>query len=121
MAVGYWLALPASALLALGALRSLRLAFRAPDAGRRALHSFLLTVAYALFLSVLFMTLRQPDYGQLKAFYALAAIAPLSIFFALGGSALDAWLEARHATWARVLFYGWLGTFAALLLLCYLG
>jgi len=119
MAAGYWLALPATALLALGAARSLRLAFRDPDGGRRAAHSFLLTLAYTLLLSVLYMTLRQPDYGQAKAFYALASIAPLSIFFALGCGAADAWLEARGASWARALLYGWLGSFCAVLLLSY--
>ncbi|MBW1686778.1 MAG: glycosyltransferase family 39 protein [Deltaproteobacteria bacterium] len=121
MAAGYWLALPATAFLALGAARSLRLAFRDPDAGHRAAHSFLLTLAYTLLLSVLYMTLRQPDYGQAKAFYALAAIAPLSVFFALGCGAADAWLEARGASWARALLYGWLGTFSTVLLLSYAG
>jgi hypothetical protein len=121
MAVGYWLAVPATALLALGAGRGLWLAFRHPDPGHRAVHSFLLTLAYALFLSVLFMTLRQQDYGQAKAFYALASIAPLSVFFALGCGAVDAWLEARRAGWARVLFGAWLATFAAVLWLSYRG
>jgi predicted membrane channel-forming protein YqfA (hemolysin III family) len=119
MAAGYWLALPAAVLLALGAARSLRLAFRDPDAGRRAAHSFLLTLAYTLLLSVLYMTLRQPDYGQAKAFYALAAIAPLSVFFALGCGAADSWLEERGAGWVRALLYGWLGAFSAVLLLSY--
>jgi len=121
MAAGYWLAVPATALLALGAVRGLRLALRDPDGGRRAAHSFLLTLSYTLLLSVLYMTLRQPDYGQAKAFYALAAIAPLSIFFALGCGAVDAWLEERGASWARALLYGWLGAFCAALLLSYAG
>ena len=53
--------------------------------------------------------------------YALAGIAPLSIFFALGYGAADAWLEARGASWARALLYGWLGAFSAVLLLSYSG
>ncbi len=112
MATGYWLALPVTALLAAGAVRSLRLALRSPDASQRAVHSFLLTLAWALLVSVLHMTLRQQDYGQAKAFYAMAGIAPLSVFFALGTGSADRWLEARGATWARALLYGWLGTFA---------
>jgi hypothetical protein len=119
IAAGYWLALPATALLALGVARSLSLAFRDRDAGRRAAHSFLLTLAYTLLLSVLYMTLRQQDYGQAKAFYALATIAPLSIFFGLGCGAADNWLEARGASWARALLYGWLGAFSTVLLLSY--
>ncbi len=113
MAATYWLALPATALLALGALRSLRLALFAPDASLRAVHSFLLTLAWALLVSVLYMTLRQQDYGQAKAFYAMAGMAPLSVFFALGAGAADRWLEARSATWARALLYAGLGTLAS--------
>ena len=37
-----------------------------PDGRCRAVHAFLLTLVYALLLSVLYMTLRQPDYGQVK-------------------------------------------------------
>ena len=48
MAAGYWLALPATALLLLGAGLSLRDALRSPDPDRRAQLSFLCTLAYAL-------------------------------------------------------------------------
>ena len=94
---------------------------RARDPGLRALHSFLLTLGYALFLSVLYMTLRQQDYGQAKSFYAMASIAPLSAFFALGCGSADRWLEAQGATWARALFYGWLGSFAGAVALSFAG
>ena len=119
MAIGYLMALPATLLLGLGAARALRLAFRDPDPGRRAVWSFLLTLAWALLVSVLFMTLRQQDYGQSKAFYGLAAMAPLSLFFALGCGALDDWLAAPRRQALRAVFYGWLGSFAAVLLLSY--
>jgi hypothetical protein len=121
MAAGYWLALPATLLLVFGALSSLGLAFRAADPGLRALHSFLLTLAYALLLSVLYMTLRQQDYGQAKSFYAMATVAPLSAFFALGCGRADRWLEARDATWARALLHGWLGCFAGVVALSFAG
>ena len=49
------------------------------------------------------------------------SIAPLSVFFALGAGAVDAWLEARGAHWARVLAGAWLASFAAVLWLSYLG
>ncbi len=121
MAIGYLLALPATLLLALGVARALRLAFRDADAGRRAAWSFLLTLAWALLVSVLFMTLRQQDYGQSKAFYGLAVMAPLSVFFALGCGALDDWLAAPGRGAPRALFYGWLGSFAGVLLLSFAG
>lgn len=121
MAAVYWLALPATLLLVFGALRSLALAFRSADPGLRALHSFLLTLAYALVVSVLFMTLRQQDYGQAKAFYAMASVAPLAVFFALGCGGADRWLEARGALWARSLLYGWLGSFAGAVALTFAG
>lgn len=121
MATAYWLALPATALLALGGVRSLRLALRERDPGLRAAHSFLLTLAWALLVSVLYMTLRQQDYGQAKAFYAMAAIAPLSVFFALGTGGVDRWLEQRGATWARALLYAWLGTFAGVVIQSFAG
>jgi hypothetical protein len=111
MAAGYWLALPATLLLCAGALASLRAALGPGAGGRRSVHAFLLTLTYALLYSVLYMTLRMQDYGQVKAFYALAALAPLSIFFALGAGAADRALEARGAGWARALLYAWLGAF----------
>lgn len=67
------------------------------------------------------MTLRQQDYGQAKAFYGMAGIAPLSVFFALGTGGADRWLEARGATWARGLLYAWLGTFAGTVALSFAG
>ena len=121
MASLYWLALPATGLLLWGALRSLVVALRPGDPGLRALHSFLLTLAYALFFSVLYMTLRQQDYGQAKAFYAMASIAPLSAFFALGCGSADRWLEARGLRWARALLYGWLGALGGAIVLSFAG
>lgn len=119
MAVGYLLALPASLALLAGAARSLRTALLDADAHRRAAHSFLLTLAWVLLLAVLFMTLRQPDYGPAKAFYALAGIGPLAVFFGLGCGAADRWLEARGITWARALVWGWLGATAVTFALSY--
>jgi hypothetical protein len=117
MAAGYALALPASGIVLLGGMLAVREAFRSPEPGVRAAWSFLLSLSWALLMSVLYMTLRQPDYGPAKAFYALAGIGPLALFFALGAGAVDRWLERRGQTWARTLLWGWLGataiTFAA--------
>jgi hypothetical protein len=119
MAAGYALALPASAAVLLGVGLSLRRALHAPEAGTRAAYSFLLTLSWALLLSVLYMTLRQPDYGPAKSFYALAGIGPLSIYFATGLGALDRWLEQHGLTWARTLQWGWLGATAMTFALSY--
>jgi hypothetical protein len=86
---------------------------------RRAVWCFLLPLVWALLVSLLFMTLRQQDYGQSKPFYGLAVTAPLSLFFALGCGALDDWLAAPRRLPLRAVFYGWLGSFAAVLLLSY--
>ena len=67
------------------------------------------------------MTLRQQDYGQTKSFYAMASIAPLAAFFALGCGGVDRWLEAEGHSWARALLYGWLGTFAGAVVLSFAG
>ena len=87
----------------------------------RAAHSFLLTLAWGLLISVLYMTLRQPDYGPAKAFYALAGTAPLAVFFAMGVGAIDRWLERYEQTWARAAVWGWLGATAVTFALSYLG
>jgi hypothetical protein len=120
MAAGYALALPASAAVLLGVALSLGRAFSDPEAGVRAAHSFLLTLSWALLLSVLYMTLRQPDYGPAKSFYALSGIGPLAVYFATGVGALDRWLEQHTLPWARALLWGWLGATALTFALSYL-
>jgi hypothetical protein len=121
MAAGYWLALPATWLLVAGALASLRRALFAPEPRERAVHALLVSFAWLLLLAILWMTLRQPDYGTAKAFYGLAGLAPLSVWFGLGCGAADRWLEARAPALARAAFHGWLGCLAAVLLLTYVG
>jgi len=121
MAAGYWLALPASAAVLLGAGLTLQRALRDPAPGVRAALSFLLTLSWALLLSVLYMTLRQPDYGPTKSFYALAGIGPLAVFFASGVGRVDRWLEARGQRAARALLWGWLGATALTFALSFVG
>jgi hypothetical protein len=121
MAAGYLWALPATALIGFGALRSGHAALRATDPHLRALHSFLLSVAWALLLSVLFMTLRQPDYGLAKAFYGLAGLAPLCVFFGMGAGAVDRWLAQRSPGIGQPVFYAWLGGFVVTTFVPYWG
>lgn len=91
VALGYWLAVPATAVLAIGIVRSVRLAFGTP--GRRAAWSFVLALEGALFLAFVLLTLEVPYFGQAKAPYLLGLVAPLSVQFALGAAACDAALE----------------------------
>ena len=78
----------------------------------RATHSFLLTLAWTLLLAVLAMTLRQQDYGMAKAFYGLAVMTPLCIFFGMGAATADRWLESRLGVVGRAVFFAWLAAFA---------
>lgn len=120
MAAGYALAAPATLLIGVGALRSLRLALFAQEPGQRAVHAYLVTFAWLLGLSVLYMTLRQPDYGLAKAFYGLAGLAPLCIWFGLGAAACDRRLGTAAPRWGRALFHGWLASFVIAIFLPYL-
>jgi len=78
------LGLPATALLVVGALRLLGAALRGPDAHRSAALSFLLVSVWALGLSMLYVTLELPFFGQAKSSYGLSLLAPLALFFAVG-------------------------------------
>ncbi|MBW2363067.1 MAG: hypothetical protein JRG84_19385 [Deltaproteobacteria bacterium] len=120
MAAGYALAAPATFLMGVGALRALRLSLLARDPGQRAVHAYLLTFAWLLGLSVLYMTLRQPDYGLAKAFYGLAGLAPLACWFGLGAAACERRLGDWAPRWGRALFHGWLASFGVATLLPYL-
>lgn len=117
MTLGYWVALPATALLAVGGAVGVRRALRGPDARRRIALSFVATTAYASLFTLLYMTLRLPFWSQAKATYALVAAAPAAVFFALGTAACDRALAARGRTALRALLYGWLAVFAGVLYL----
>jgi hypothetical protein len=120
MAAGYALAAPATVLIGWGALRGLRLALFAPEPRQRAVHAYLMTFAWLLGLSVVYMTLRQPDYGLAKAFYGLAGVAPLCIGFGLGAAACNRQLGRWAPRWGQAAFHGWLASFMVATLLPYL-
>jgi hypothetical protein len=98
--------LAGSALLAAGALRALRRAFRDPDPRMRAALSFLWTACYAVLFSLFWLSLALPYFAQAKASYALALVAPLSLAFADAAARVDAALAARGAIAARAAFAG---------------
>jgi len=119
MSIGYWLALPATFLIAAGALRGARLALRDPDPGRRAAFGLLAATAWGLGLAYLYLTLRLAFFAQAKATYLLALLTPLALWFALGFRGLDTRLAGRP--WLRAALHGWLAAFAGVLYLGFAG
>jgi len=119
MSIGYWMALPATLLVAAGALGGARLALRDPDPGRRAAFGLLAATAWGLGLAYLYLTLRLAFFAQAKATYLLPLLTPLALWFALGFRGLDAALAARPGL--RAVLHGWLAAFAGVLYLGFAG
>jgi hypothetical protein len=110
VALGYWAALPASAAIALGLARMLRLAFARTEGGRRAAWSFLLATLGALATALVALTLDLPYFGQAKAPYVLGLVPLFAVAFALGAERCDRVLAARIGVGvARAARAGWLG------------
>jgi hypothetical protein len=89
VALGYWLALPASAVLAIGCAQGVRLAFKPLPSARRAAWSFVVTLEAAMGFALVWLTLELPYFGQAKALYVLGLVAPLAVGFALGAEVCD--------------------------------
>ncbi len=109
MAAVVLLAVPATAALAVGAVRALLRALRSPDPGERAALSFLLTAVWALAFAMLTMTLELPLVTQARAPYLLALLPALSALFASGLAP-----PGSRAAWpggdaAACLLAGWVG------------
>jgi hypothetical protein len=119
MSAGYWIALPATALLVGGGLRLLRETLGDGPARRRLALGFLATATYAVGLAFLALTLQLPFFAQAKAAYLLMLAGPLALAFAAGFAGLDGWLASRGWLAARVALYGWLAVFAGALFLAY--
>ncbi len=92
MALGYWLALPISALSALGLGALLHDAWSHRSAGRRRAVGFMLLFGAMLLFAMLYTTLALPYFGQAKAFYALSASPILCVGFGRGHAVVDGWL-----------------------------
>jgi hypothetical protein len=111
MAVGYWLALPATAALAWGLARATRLAFARSEGFRRGAWSYLLLQAGALGFAMLVLTLELPYFGQAKAPYLLGIVPPLAVVFALGVDSADRALGLLGGEAARLIGRAfWLGS-----------
>ena len=121
MTATYWLAFPATVLLALGFVRAVRFALRGSDVGRRLAMSLLVSFLYVASFALCAIALQLPYYAQAKAFYLLSATVPISI---AGGLGL-AWVfeRLRSPRWIVVhtIFTGWLATLAGSIVLSFLG
>jgi hypothetical protein len=120
MAAGFLLALPASALVAVGWLRAGRAALRPGDRGRRIAWSLLFALPPLLLASIASVSLRYPFWSIAKAFYALALTPVLGLFAALGFAALDA-AAARAPLAIRALPWAWAGAWLAAIAWSYAG
>ncbi len=121
MSVGYWAALPATALLLFGALRCLRLALQEGSARRSLALGFLAAAIWAGLLAFFYLTLQLPFFAQAKAAYLLMLTAPLALCFALGAARVDRWLAQPRRLPLRVVFHAWLVLYAGSLFLSYAG
>lgn len=110
MAIVVLLAVPATAALLVGALRTLGRALGSSDAGERAVLSLLLTAVWALGAAMLYLTLELPLVTQARSPYLLPLLPVLSVLFAAGLAP-----PAGRAGWpggavTACLFAGWIGT-----------
>jgi hypothetical protein len=121
MSAVYLLALPATGSFAIGLVQGIRMAFREKEWDSRVTWAFLVMNLYAIFIFFLYGTLKVPVYGQAKAFYFLAIMAPITVFWALGFGVVRDWLASSHFIVMRALFYGWLGTLFASIYLSFAG
>lgn len=110
-ALGYWLALPATAALLVGVARIARLAFDPSEGSRRASWSLLLAVAGALATALVALTVDLPFFGQAKAPYVLGLVPIFAVAFALGADATERALTRRGAPrLAQLARAWWVGT-----------
>lgn len=115
VALGYWLALPATFVLAIGLVRMAQRAFDPAEHGRRAAWSFLLAVTGAVATALVALTLDLPFFGQAKAPYLLCLVPIFAVAFALGVGWLDRALDRRFGTIAaRLARAFWVATGAVL-------
>jgi len=121
MSAVYLLALPAAGIFLVGLLKAVQMAFKGKDPGSRLIMAFLIISLYSVGLFILFSTLKVPIYGQAKAFYCLAAMAPITVFGSLGLGVVGNWLGSSRLIVVRALFYGWLGTLLTSIYLSFAG
>jgi hypothetical protein len=121
MSAVYLLALPATGIFLIGLLKAVDAALNDRDPNSKLIMAFLMISLYSVGLFILFSTLRVPIYGQAKAFYCLAAVGPISVFFALGLGMVNDWLSSSRLLAARAVFYGWFGSLLTSIYLSFAG
>lgn len=100
MAGGFILALVPTALIVLGSLGALRRFIRQ----REPAWFLLIGLGAGTLAAILYMGLRLPYCGQVKAFYGLIAMLPLCAFGVLGWDLLSRW--SKVAGWAAAILFG---------------
>lgn len=121
MSAVYLLALPAAGIFLLGLLKAVQMALKDKDPSSKLIMAFLIISFYSVALFILFSTFKVPIYGQAKAFYCLAAMAPITVFGGLGFGVVGGWLASSRLIVVRALFYGWLGTLLTSIYLSFAG
>jgi hypothetical protein len=118
MSVGYLLSVPATLIMFLGVLLTVRESFRGPPGPRRCVFSLFASLLYVMAFGLLWGTLRYPFWSVPKASYALPAIVPLAVASALGFGSVHEWLGRRSVVLLAA-FYGWVGTLIGVIALAF--
>jgi hypothetical protein len=95
MAIGYWLAVPLSALIGVGGIAWVRDLLREREPRRRGALAVPLVYLAALGFALVYATFSLPFFGQARATYALSATPILAVAFARGIDVLDAAAPGR--------------------------
>ena len=117
----YLLALPASAVGCIGALRAVAMALKDANPHLRITLSFLLAITSVIVSAMLSYALKVPIYSTVKAFFGLMLVGPIAVFFALGFESIERRLLSRRLLIVRAAAYGWLGTLVVAVYLSYIG
>jgi hypothetical protein len=121
MAAGLVLALPATAALFTGFIRTVIAAWSEPSASRRAAFALIALVWSGMAFAAFWGTLGLPYHGQARISYLLAALPAWALFFAWSISALDRWLHKNWGVRGRALLFAWLGSLFGTLYLGFVG
>ena len=119
MASVFLLALPATALVALGWIRAALGALRDVSLQRRLALSLLVALPPLFLASLVSLELHFPFWSFAKAFYALFLAPTLAFFGVLGFDLLDRVLAAHAPTGVRSLLFGWAAAFLGAIALSY--
>jgi len=121
MSLTYWMAFPATVLIAVGFLRTVRDARSETDPQTRLALTMIVTLLFCLSYSLFFINLRLPFYAQAKAFYVLAALVPLSLVAAVGLAWIPERLVDPRLEPIRAVYFGWLGTLGCVIVASFIG